>query len=98
MITSGAIVIKGVAIPIATLNDLAAAIPTIVLGIGHKQNPKTIVNSLAPSVLPIIEDVANLIFPGAGTAVEIIALLGANAQPWTKEDEQRWWNRAQGQT
>ena len=90
------IVIKGVTFSVSAVNSLAAAVPIIILGIGNKQSADEIVQALEPAALPIIEQIANLLFPGAGTVIEIVAALASQAKPWTAEDQQRWWDRANG--
>jgi hypothetical protein len=92
------IVIKGVTIPVAAIKDLAAAVPTVLFGIGDKKSPDDIAKEIAPTAIAVIEEIAAVMFPPfGGTAIEIIAFLLANQQPWTKDEQQRWWDRAQGQ-
>ncbi len=88
-----AIVIRGVTIPFKDFEKLGAAVPTVLFGIGAGRPAKDILSDIEPSLLPIIEDIANVIFPGAGPAIAIIAFLIANARPMTQEETNNWMDR-----
>ena len=76
---------------------MSKAVPTILLGIGQKEAPGVIAAQLEPTAIAVIESIAAVMFPPfGGTIIEILLFLIANQQPWTDEDRQRWYDRAQG--
>jgi hypothetical protein len=46
-----------------------------------------------PQVLPIIEKVANYIYPGAGTGIEVMAWVLQNSRPMSPAEQQIWFDR-----
>lgn len=85
--------IGGINIPLADAAKLGQAVPTVILGIGANKSAEDIVKEIEPSVLPVIEDVANLIYPGAGTAIKIIAFLIEHSKKMNQEETNAWMDR-----
>lgn len=59
--------------------------------IEHKPALQTITD-----IMPIVEAVSDVFFPGSGIAEAIVFWVATNGKPWTKEDYERAWARAQG--
>ena len=66
---SATITIDGIAFPVS---DFETAVATLQAGLKARKSSKEIFNSLGPACLPIIETLANYLFPGAGTGIELI--------------------------
>lgn len=100
--TGGAVIIGGVTIPMAAVDQLGEAVKSILLGVYLKQPPEQIAASLEPMAIPVIEEAAAILFPPfGGTIVEILILVLSKSKAfadWTPEEQQRWWDRAQGQS
>lgn len=84
-------------VPWSSIDTLVTAAPLISNGVQHGDTAEQIVAALTPAMLAALETVANLFFPGAGTAIAIVASLIRAARPMTPEEEQRWFERAQGE-
>jgi len=65
------------------------------LGADHESLIGSIVTDI-PELLPIIEKVANYIYPGAGTAIEVLAWVMHNSRPMTPQEEALWFDRQTG--
>ena len=85
--------IYGVPIPDTAIESLSKAVPVLVFGIGKKMPPSVIVSGIEPIALDIIEQIANVIFPGAGTAIEIIAWLVENQVPMDQQAVNKWMDK-----
>lgn len=94
---TGSIVIKGISIPIAAVGQVSDAVKTIILGIGAKQTPQQIIAGIEPLAIPVLEEFAAVLFPPfGGTIVEILVFLLAQSHPMTRDEEQSYWDKAQG--
>ena len=88
---SATITIAGKSIPVA---DLEAAANVLITGARSKKTPEEIARDLGPALLPLVEDVANIFFPGSGTAIELISFVLKYQKPfWTLPQEEQ--NRIQ---
>jgi hypothetical protein len=86
--------IGGKPIPLADLEKMASLVPSVFSMIADGKHPEQIVAAIEPALLPIIESVANIVFPGSGTAIEVIAFLIANSKTMTQEETNAWMDRA----
>lgn len=86
-------------IPAGALEALADHAPAIKAKIAAGLPAQQIVNELEPVAVSALDYVAGLLLPPPfGTAVGIIVWVIQHSQPWTPEEEQRWWALAQGQS
>lgn len=70
------------------------AAPKIKAGIDAGRSPLEVLKTDAPEVLAMLEQIANYVAPGSGTAIEVVAFLATQARPMTFEEEQAWMARA----
>lgn len=82
------------------INTVVGVAPAIVKAVQAGQTPQQIVADLEPSVLKAIEMVANIFFPGSGSAISvlsiIITLVVQNSHRMTPAEEEAWFKRVQG--
>ncbi len=59
----------------------------------------TAVEQVAPTLLPLLEDLAKQVFPqlDAAAAKSVIAKAAFAPQSWTPQEQQLWWDRAADQ-
>ncbi len=59
----------------------------------------TAVEQVAPTLLPLLEDLAKQVFPqlDAAVAKSVIAKAAFAPQSWTPQEQQLWWDRAADQ-
>ena len=75
---------------------LGRAVPQIKAGVAAGTPLAEIAANLAPDALAVIESVANIIFPGAGSAISVLAFVASKSHPMTFEEEQSWFDRVKG--
>lgn len=75
---------------------LFKAAPAVIAGIQQKRPVLEVLKEDAPEALAVVESLANLAFPGAGEAIQLIATLLAHSHPMTREEEETWFQRADG--
>ena len=85
--------IKGKTIPADDIEALAATVPTIFVGVTAGKSAQQIIADIEPTLLPVIEDIANMIYPGAGTAIEIISWVISNTKQMTQDEQNQWMDR-----
>ena len=85
--------IKGKTIPADDIEALAATVPTIFVGVTAGKSAQQIIADIEPTLLPVIEDIANMIYPGAGTAIEIISWIISNTKQMTQDEQNQWMDR-----
>lgn len=97
---SGSVTISGHEVPLVTLATVAGVVvPALVRDLKSKKDAHQIVHDLeqeaGPVALAAAEAIANILYPGAGTIIEIVAyLLEHHHQvPFTQEEENRWMDR-----
>ena len=85
--------IGGVAVPWSDVDRLVGAAPSLAREIKAGAPAAQVVAAVGPEILAIIETVANLLFPGAGTGIDVIATLISMSRPMTAEEERAWMDR-----
>ena len=85
--------IKGKTIPADDIEALAATVPTIFVGVTVGKSAQQIIADIEPTLLPVIEDIANMIYPGAGTAIEVISWVISNTKQMTQDEQNQWMDR-----
>lgn len=75
---------------------LFKAAPAVIAGVQQKRPVLAVLEEDAPEALAVIESLANLAFPGSGEAIQIIATILAHSHPMTREEEEAWFQRADG--
>lgn len=85
--------IAGKAIPLGDIESLASTVPTIIVGAIGGKSATEIITSIEPTLLAVIEDIANLIYPGAGTAIEVIDWVISKIRPMTQDELNTWMDR-----
>ena len=80
--------VGGFNIPADAINNLSAPLTDI---IKHRGTAQTFAD-----LLPIAETVSDFYFPGSGFAESLVVYAAARARPPTKQEQQRMWDRAQG--
>ena len=72
---------------------LGVAAPKVAAGMRAGKSAMQSVVDDAPEILPIVESLANLAFPGSGTAIEVVAKVVALEHPLTQEETNAWMDR-----
>jgi hypothetical protein len=85
--------IGGKAVPLADIEKLFNAVPTALRDYAAGKSKEQIVTDLKPTLIDIGEDVANIFFPGAGTAIEVVLFILSKARPMTQEETNAWMDR-----
>ena len=85
---SAAIAVGGVQIPIGALGKMPNVLADV---IEHKPALQTITD-----IMPIVETVSDVFFPGSGIAEAIVFWVATHGKPWAHDDYVRAWARAQG--
>ena len=80
-------------LPVDVIEQLADAAPKIAHGVRRGLLPEDIADDLGPATLALIEYAANLFFPGAGTAIELITFVAEHAQAMTQDETNKWMDR-----
>lgn len=80
--------VGGLNVPADAINDLSAPLTDI---IEHRDAAAIIID-----LLPIAETVSDFYFPGSGFAESLVVYAAVHARPPTKQEQQRMWDRAQG--
>jgi hypothetical protein len=84
-------------VPIGGLESLTDHAPKIKEAIAAGKPPAAIVTEMEPVALATLNYIAALFLPPPlGTALGFIEWVFAHRQAWTPEEEQAWWQRAQG--
>lgn len=86
-------------LPVDALEALASNAPQIAAGVKTGMSAEDIVTALEPAAISALEYIAAIVFPGAGTAISIIAWVlehSKKTKDWTPEETQRWFDKAQG--
>ena len=81
-------------IPASGINQVIGAAPAILDGLLSGKSTEDIVTALEPAAISTIEFIANFLFPGAGTIIEILVVLAANTKTMTQEETNAWMNRS----
>lgn len=76
---------------------LAHAVPVVKSGIAAGRPALEVLKEEAPEALTIIEDIANIVAPGSGTAIQIAATVYAHSRPMTRDEEEAWFKQKAGQ-
>lgn len=90
------ITLNGTAIPLKSFAGLGAVFPALWNALITGKSLESVVQDVAPDVLPIIETLASAFFPGAGNAIELMLLVMAFSHKMTPEEEAVWFDRAKG--
>ncbi len=93
---AAAISIGGKVVPLEDIELIAAAIPTALRDYASGKSAKEIMADLAPTLLSVSEDAANLICPGAGTAIGVIAYILNKSHPMSQTEINEWMSGPQG--
>ena len=83
----------GIPVPVDDAVSIGEAVANVIRGVGQKKTAEEIVKGMGPDAIALLEGVANLIFPGAGTAIEIVSFLVSNSKPMTQEETNKWMDR-----
>ena len=75
---------------------IARSIPAIHAGVDAGKSLPVILAELEPEALSIIVTLANFVFPGAGTAIGVLAYIIGKSHPMTPEEQQAWFEREDG--
>ena len=75
---------------------IGRAIPGIHADIKAGKPLLSIAADLEPEVLAIVEQIANVVFPGAGSIIGVLAYIVSKSHPMTAEEQQAWFDREDG--
>ena len=75
---------------------IGRAIPGIHSDIKAGKSLVSIAADLEPEALAIVEQIANVVFPGAGSVIGVLAYIVSKSHPMTAEEEQAWFDREDG--
>ena len=75
---------------------IGRSIPAIHAGVKEGKSLPVILAELEPEALEVVETIANFVFPGAGSAIGVLAYIIGKSHPMTPEEEQAWFEREDG--
>jgi hypothetical protein len=67
--------------------------PVVVDRIIGGMSAEQVVADLEPTALTILEDIANMFFPGAGAVIALLAYIISKSRPMTQEETNAWMDR-----
>lgn len=73
---------------------LIHAIPAVKAGVANGESALGVLKNQAPEALAIIESVANIVAPGSGEIIQLLATAYAHSRPMTRDEEEAWFQRA----
>ena len=82
--------IQSVVFTPANIQKLFTLLPTIMNDIQSGKTPQQSITDLEPTLLPLAEQILNVLYPGAGTALELLAWAWAHQVPMTQEQTNAW--------
>lgn len=93
LIDKRSITVGGKDIPLEDLFALLRNIPAIGAAFEKSRSPLDAFRAIEPALLPVVETLANALFPGSGGAIELFAVLLAMSHTMTPEEEKLWMDR-----
>ena len=75
---------------------IGKAVPVIHAGLKAGKSLPVILAELEPDALAVVESIANIVFPGAGSAIGVLAYIIGKSHPMTPEEQQAWFDREDG--
>ena len=95
------LVIGGYSIPEQEVDGTSSALLSIIKGKMAGKSAADIFATVEPTAMSTIEGLANIFFPGAGTGIELVAMIlkllifmEQNAKPMTQADVNQWMDRS----
>ena len=85
-------------VPVGALESLTDHAPAIKAKVAAGASANQIVAEMEPAALSLLDYVAGLLLPPPfGTAFGIVVWMIEHQKPWTDEERDAWYQRAQGQ-
>ena len=75
---------------------IGKSVPQISAGVKAGKSLPVILAELEPEALDVVETIANFVFPGAGSAIGVLAYVISKSHPMTPEEERTWFEREDG--
>lgn len=86
----------GKTVPLKSFVGLGRALPTIYDDFVQGKGIMQAIMDVEPEVLPVVEALANLFFPGAGNGIALVVTLLSMSHKMTPDEETVWFDRAKG--